>query len=261
MAVVGESSSSSLGIDRKKGKQKISHHDQCTILDLIPYYCTPNDMVWDIAMTMNLVTSVMMNGVCCINSPEEEEQRQKEQREEFRKSVNVEWQRLKLMEFEEQRRIMEYNGLDRASILAEERRRSLIATKAMASQQSSVASLAGSRASVASDYSQRSYPKEIFHNSAFFPQRLEEEDYDHQISRRQDKKNTPKYNFVGTEKIKRRINIRTRSRSIDSKTRKHKDSRPIPLIVGGPGSVNRSDSSLLDQDSSDSEEFDEIQLV
>eukprot|EP00548_Thalassiothrix_antarctica_P003121 CAMPEP_0194154968 /NCGR_PEP_ID=MMETSP0152-20130528/62714_1 /TAXON_ID=1049557 /ORGANISM="Thalassiothrix antarctica, Strain L6-D1" /LENGTH=196 /DNA_ID=CAMNT_0038861483 /DNA_START=61 /DNA_END=651 /DNA_ORIENTATION=- len=196
----------------------------------------------------------MMNGVCYMSSMEEDERRQKEEREKIRKAVRVEWERLKLMEFEEQQGLLKEKRLDQASILAEERRINLIATKAMASQQSSVVSLAGSRASVASDYSQHSYPKEIFHNGAFTNLGLEEKkDDDHDNNKNQ------RYHFTGTEKLlKRPVTIRRRSHSIDSRGNEY--SHPVPLIVGGPYSA-RSDSSLLDQDSSDSDEFDEIQLI
>lgn len=209
-------------------------------------------MVCDAALVMNLVSSVMMNGVCCINSMGEEERRSKEQKEMIRKAINVEWQRLKLMEFEHKQRIMREQEMDQGAVLAEERRRFLIAAKQRACEQSSAAT---SRASITSENSQYPISEDM----------LEKDEFDAVSARRADdhKKNTNEktvvYEFLDTEcSPKKRSGARSRfAESAGSGV----TPRRVPLIIGVPSFI-RSDSysSLLDDDSDTDEEFDEIQL-
>mmetsp|Transcript_29706 Transcript_29706/g.45296 ORF Transcript_29706/g.45296 Transcript_29706/m.45296 type:complete len:212 (+) Transcript_29706:185-820(+) len=210
-------------------------------------------MVCDAALVMNLVSSVMMNGVCCISSMGEEERRNKEQKKMIRKAINVEWQRLKLMEFEHKQRIMREQGMDQGNVLAEERRRFLIATKQRASEQSSAAT---SRASIASESSRHPILEDM----------LENDEFDAVSARRADNhvnitsKKTAVYEFLDTECLQKRRRSGARSSSAES-AGGEVTPRRVPLIIGVP-SFLRSDSysSLLDDDSDTDDEFDEIQL-
>jgi len=94
-------------------------------------------VVCDGAMVLNLVASVMMNGVCCIHSMQEEEKRQEENRQVIRNAINVEWQRQRLMELEQQEALLKEQGLDAATLLAKEKRRLLMLAKMEASSSSS----------------------------------------------------------------------------------------------------------------------------
>lgn len=210
-------------------------------------------MVCDTALVVNLVSSAMMNGVCCISSMGEEERRSKEQKAMIRKAINVEWQRLKLMEFEHKQRIMREQGLDQGAALAAERRRFLITTKQRACEKSSAAT---SRASIISENSQYLISEEV----------LENEEFDAVSARRADNhqqsttKKTDFYEFMdkGYTQKKRRPSARSLS---DDSSGSEVTPRRVPLIIGVP-SFMRSDSycSLLDEDSDTDEEFDEIQL-
>jgi hypothetical protein len=89
------------------------------------------------SMLLNVASTIMMNGVCCIHSMEEDERRMKEQKEVLKKHIKVEWQRQLILEKELQEQILREQGLDAATLLAAERRRQLMATKLRASQYSS----------------------------------------------------------------------------------------------------------------------------
>lgn len=71
---------------------------------------------------VNLVASIMMNGVCCLHAMHEEEEKKKDHRENLQKAMRVEWQRQRLFEKEQEQR-------QHVVVVAEERRRSLMAAK------------------------------------------------------------------------------------------------------------------------------------
>lgn len=88
-------------------------------------------------MLVNLATTIMMNGVCCLHSMEEDERRMKEQEHTLKKHITVEWQRQRLIDQQHLEQMLQKQGVDAATLLAMERRRKLLATKRRASQQSS----------------------------------------------------------------------------------------------------------------------------
>jgi len=186
---------------------------------------------------VNLVASVMMNGVCCIHSMQEEEKRQKEQQEALRKAINVEWQRQRLMELEHREMKLREEGKDAASIMADERRRLLMSSKIAASQQAS----------------SRSSATEMLER-----EKLEAQEGNSLPNQR----NVPYYDIV-----------MDRSRSAPTATRPRIYRERVPLVVGD---ATRSRvyctnvSSLLDDDDDDDdddgsdhdeEEFDEVKLI
>jgi hypothetical protein len=94
-------------------------------------------------MVINFVASVMMNGVCCVHQMQYEEERKQEYHEALRRTMNVEWQRHRLMEQElEEQRLRAQGDLDASKQEAEVRRRLLMTTKQKAS--SAAASAASS---------------------------------------------------------------------------------------------------------------------
>jgi hypothetical protein len=76
-----------------------------------------------------------MNGLCCVHSMQEEDVKRKEYRDMVRNAVKVEWERQKVLDNELRERQLREQGLDDASILAEQRRRLLMAAKIQASRQ------------------------------------------------------------------------------------------------------------------------------
>ena len=86
----------------------------------------------------NVLASVLMNGICCIHSMQEEEARRKEHREFLRKSIHVEWERQRIIERELLEKQLKEQGLSDAVVVAEARRRLLIAAKIQAKQQQSL---------------------------------------------------------------------------------------------------------------------------
>lgn len=90
----------------------------------------------------NVLASVLMNGLCCVHSMQEEEARRREQQEFMRKTIHVEWERQRIIERELLDKQLQEQGLSDAAVVAEARRRLLIATKIQAKKQScSVGSL------------------------------------------------------------------------------------------------------------------------
>mmetsp|Transcript_24826 Transcript_24826/g.37733 ORF Transcript_24826/g.37733 Transcript_24826/m.37733 type:complete len:207 (-) Transcript_24826:884-1504(-) len=205
-------------------------------------------MVCDAALVINLVSSVMMNGVCCIGSIGEEERRGEEQKDMIRKAINVEWQRLKLMEFERKQQIMQEHGLDQGSMLVEERRKLLIATKQRAHEQSSVAT---SRASVTSENTQLSILEDIFENKEFDLVSARRAGNNEE---RNANEKTVTYEFIDKDCLqKKKISV--------AQLEAVEPQRRVPLIIGVPSFVrSTSYSSLLDEDSDTESDFDEIQL-
>lgn len=204
-------------------------------------------MVCDGAMVLNFVASAMMNGVCCIHSMEQDERRKKEQHEVWRKVMSVEYQRQRLMEQEQQARFLREQGLDAASLLADERRRRYIAAKLCASQNS------GSRRSC----SQRS---EASRNRPDDDAVLGE--IDDSSQRTMPTLSSPRYNLDDESSPQtNQFGHDTRSRSVPTcDTKKNKLGR-IPLLVGTASSTASVNSSLLDNEESDSDDdFDVIQL-
>lgn len=89
----------------------------------------------DVALISNIVASALMNGLCCVHSMQEEEAKRKEHRDMLRNAIKVEWERQRLVDNEIRERRLREQGLDDASILAEQRRRLLMAKKIQASRQ------------------------------------------------------------------------------------------------------------------------------
>lgn len=210
----------------------------------------------DPVMALNLVANVMMNGVCCYNTMEDQERQKEEQKEMLRKAVKIEWQRHKLMEQEEQERILREQGLDKASVIAEERRRMYIAAKAMASSQASQMSQSSRRSvsSRADSLSSRSQAIVQRPTVGYVESRHDDPD---QTSLPDSP--APKYHFAGDEfEPKRKGGLNQRSRSAPTNKLGH-SSRRVPLIVASSSNVS-STCSLLDGDSDSDDEFDEVQL-
>ena len=88
-------------------------------------------------MLVNLATTIMMNGVCCLHSMEEDERRMKEHEHKLKKHITLEWQRQRLIDQQYLEQMLQEQGMDAATVLAMEQRRKLMATKRRASQQSS----------------------------------------------------------------------------------------------------------------------------
>jgi hypothetical protein len=204
-------------------------------------------MVCDGAMVLNFVASAMMNGVCCMHSMEQDERRKKEQHEVWRKVMSVEYQRQRLMEHEQQERFLHEQGLDAASLLADERRRRYIAAKLCASQNS------GSRRSC-SQQSEASNNRPYDHATV--------EEIDDSSQRTMPTLTSPRYNL--DDKSSRQTNQfgpNTRSRSVPTSEAKENRRGRIPLLVGAASSNASVNSSLLDNEESDSDDgFDVIQL-
>lgn len=91
--------------------------------------------MFDAALISNIVASALMNGLCCVHSMQEEEAKRKEHRDMLRNTIKVEWERQRVLDNELRERQLREQGLDDASILAEQRRRLLMATKIQASRQ------------------------------------------------------------------------------------------------------------------------------
>ena len=89
----------------------------------------------DVALISNIVATTLMNGLCCVRSMHEEEAMRKEHRDVLRNAVKVEWERQRVLDRELRERQLQELGLDDASILAEQRRRLLMAAKIQASRQ------------------------------------------------------------------------------------------------------------------------------
>ena len=203
-------------------------------------------MVCDAAMVLNFVASSMMNGMCCMHSLEEEERRKKDQQECLRKVISVEWQRQRLMEQEQQERFVRAQGLDAASLLADERRRLYIATKLKASQNSS------SRAT----FSGRSQASQERRCDGFVSQPISIND-DDESQRTMPASSSPRYNFGENDwPQKQAIGVDSISRSAPTSKAKRNSSQRIPLLVG----ASSMDSSLFDGESDTDDEFDEVQL-
>ena len=205
-------------------------------------------MVCDGAMVLNFVASVMMNGVCCMHSMEQDERRKKEQQEVWRKVMSVEYQRQRLMEQEQQARFLREQGLDAASLLADERRRLYIAAKLSASQNS------GSRTSC-SEISQASRNRPHDHQALG--------DIDDSSQRTLPTLPSPRYNLDDKSSSQTsQFGLHTRSRSVPTSETKKNSLRRIPLLVRTASSTASVNSSLLDNEESDSDDdFDVIQLM
>lgn len=89
-----------------------------------------------------VLASVLMNGICCVHSMHEEEARRKEHQDFLRKTIHVEMQRQRIIERDLLEQQFKERGLSDAAVVAEARRRLLMATKIQAKKQScSVGSL------------------------------------------------------------------------------------------------------------------------
>lgn len=80
-------------------------------------------------MIANVVASALMNGLCCVHSMQEEGAKREEHKEMLRSAVKVEWERQRVIDSEFRERKLREEGLVDASIVAEHRRRLLMATK------------------------------------------------------------------------------------------------------------------------------------
>jgi hypothetical protein len=206
-------------------------------------------MVCDGAMVLNFVASAMMNGVCCMHSMEQDERRKQETRDVLRKVISVEYQRQRLMEQEQQERFLREQGLDAASVLADERRRLYIAAKLMASHNSI------SRGS----HSERSEATHSRHYDDFVGQSILRDEGTSQMTLPPSP--ASRHNF-GTPDLSQSENLDSRSRSAPASGVKRSSVRRIPLLVGSPSSTASVNSSLFDDNESDSEDdFDAIQLM
>lgn len=209
------------------------------------------------ATILNLVASVMMNGVCCIHAMEEEERRKKETEKTMRKVINVEWQRQRLMEQEQHERFLRDQGMDAASVMADERRRLYMATKMMAAS-----SQHSSRASYSSQQSEASSKREYRRYDSFVAQGPIVKRDDDCDQRTLPESLSPSFHFGGDAKTGKNDYNTTHSEHVglDSRSRStpigRKSSQSVPLLVGLTSSMN---SSLFDDDSDD-EEFDEVNL-
>ena len=206
-------------------------------------------MVCDGAMVLNFVASAMMNGVCCMHSMEQDERRKEETREVLRKVISVEYQRQRLMEYERQERFLREQGLDAATVLADERRRLYIASKLMACQNSK------SRGS----NSERSEDSHSRHYDQLVGQSIPRDERISQTTLPPSP--VSKYTF-GEPDFLDGDNLHSRSRSAPVSGAKRSSVRRIPLLVGSPSSTASVNSSLFDDEESDSEDdFDAIMLL
>ena len=57
-------------------------------------------LLCDGGLAINLLSSVVMNGVCCLHNLSAEEVRNREQQEELRRTINVEYERQRLFDKE-----------------------------------------------------------------------------------------------------------------------------------------------------------------
>jgi hypothetical protein len=80
----------------------------------------------------NVLSSVLMNGICCVHSMHEEETRRKEHEDFVRRTLQVEMERQRIIDGEFIEKQMREQGLTDAAFVAEARRRLLIATKIQA---------------------------------------------------------------------------------------------------------------------------------
>ena len=236
---------------------------------------------------VNLVASVMMNGVCCIHSMQEEEKRQHAQREALRKVINVEWQRQRLMELEDEESRLygrmhtstnnhhhDCGGSTGGSLghdpIVEERRRLLMARKAMASsasassQQSSVSSVASSRKhphrrrhdAPPPLSSSLLHPRDATKRGARTKQSTNDRDRQETLQDMQ--------SVARTKRLYRQLSVE-RSRSAPSSTAGQNDmwsaAAGIPILVGDKrlacGKYRKDVSSLLDDDDDDDDDDDE----
>jgi hypothetical protein len=216
-------------------------------------------VVCDGALVLNLMASVMMNGVCCIHVMEEEERRKKEQREALRKVVEVEWQRQRLMEQEQYQQFLKEKGLDAGSLLADERRKRLIATKVLASQHSSSA-LSDALSSTSSSQSQYLGEEHAFlfrNMSNEFEAQSERDDEQQQQQQRSlpASPNSPRCELREHDRaIENTIKWTSRSRSAPQSRARHRSLGTVPLLVGASSGMN---NSLMDTDSDDDFDDDE----
>lgn len=206
-------------------------------------------MVCDGAMVLNFVASAMMNGVCCMHSMKQDERRKQETREVLRKVISVEYQRQRLMEHERQERFLREQGLDAATVLADERRRLYIASKLMASQNSKSH---GSNSGRSEDSHSRHYDE-------FVGQPIHRDERISQTTLPPSP--VSRYNF-GEPDLREGENLDSRSRSAPASGAKRSSVRRIPLLVGSPSSTASVNSSLFDDDESDSDgDYDAIMLT
>lgn len=84
----------------------------------------------------NILTSSLMNGICCVYSMQEQEARRREHEDFLRKTITVEMERQRIIERELLEKQMKEQGLSDTAVVAEARRRLLIATKIQAKRQS-----------------------------------------------------------------------------------------------------------------------------
>lgn len=189
---------------------------------------------------INLAASVMMNGVCCIHSMQEEEKRQRDQRESLRKAINVEWQRQRLMELENREETLRQEGKDAATIMAAERRRLLMVSKMNASQKSS-----SSSSSSSTNGQERQRQREY---CTLGTSLIEEEE-----------------EFPEIVMDRSRSAPVTAARTASNDGRRHRRPQPVPLLVGDASKPKRvyctNVSSLLDDDEESDDEFDEVKLT
>ena len=214
-------------------------------------------VVCDGALVLNLMASVMMNGVCCIHVMEEEERRKKEQREALRKVVEVEWQRQRLMEQEQYQQFLKEKGLDAASLLADERRKRLIATKVLASHHSSSA-LSDALSSTSSSQSQYLGEENVFlfrNMPNDFEVQSERDDEQQQQRSLPALPNSTRYELrEHGQAIENTIKWTSRSRSAPQSRARHRNLGTVPLLVGASSGMN---NSLMDSDSDDDFDDDE----
>lgn len=87
-----------------------------------------------LACALNLASSAMVNGICCMYQMQEEEERQKANHEAIRRSIRIEYERNRQLDEEQrQRELREIETAARKTKFTEERRRKLMAKKFLSS--------------------------------------------------------------------------------------------------------------------------------
>ena len=87
-----------------------------------------------LACALNLASSAMVNGICCMYQMQEEEIRQKANHEAIRRSIRIEYERNRQLDEEQrQRELREVETAARKTKFTEERRRKLMTKKILSS--------------------------------------------------------------------------------------------------------------------------------
>jgi hypothetical protein len=174
---------------------------------------------------LNLASSAMLNGVCCMYQMQEEEKLQKSYREAIRRSIRSEYERNRILDMEQ--RLREKEMAVYTSQLTDSRRRNLMAKKTSMS--------GSSQKGFPTSYREQPLPDQ---NSACF---------DQDIGRRFEFAERTDESFAKKSRVSRRSNSFRRATSRLSQSSAYSDSPEMKM------------SSLLDSEDEE-DEFEEITI-